>query len=250
MEDLGGGLGRSRPVSRILFPWLVARPRAATISLGRRSPDASCGLPGTRRRPKPPDRTGHPRPCLALLRVGHAWPRRSPAAPVSSYLTLSPLPGSPRAVCSLLRLPRVTTPGRYPAPCPVESGLSSPTGRVAPAGAAAWPTPPELRQSTSVHAGRPIPATSGGTVRALAGEPPEVRQPVGNGVRAGGELSWRARVPLQGRRPTGNPPETLRSCSSSRPVRCALQSDAAAALARAAQVDAHPAGSIRRGGSR
>ncbi len=33
------------------------------------------------------------------------------------------------AVCSLLRLPRVTTPGRYPAPCPAESGLSSPKGR-------------------------------------------------------------------------------------------------------------------------
>ena len=42
------GYGRSRPVSRILSPLPVARRRVATIYLGRRSPDASSGLPGTR----------------------------------------------------------------------------------------------------------------------------------------------------------------------------------------------------------
>ena len=60
-----GGAGRSRPISRILSPWLVARPRVATISLGRRSPDVSCGLPGTMS-------AGRRGPCSALLRVGHA----------------------------------------------------------------------------------------------------------------------------------------------------------------------------------
>ena len=80
------------------------------------------------------DSTGHRRPCLALLRVGFTEPPRSPEALVVSYTTVSPLPvpsdqeGHRRSVlCGTFR--RVTPPGRYPAPCPVESGLSSGTSR-------------------------------------------------------------------------------------------------------------------------
>src|SRR5690606_42130174 len=66
-------------------------------------------------------------PCLALLRVGFAEPDRLPGPLVGSYSTLSPLPVPERhrrsALCCTFR--RVTPPGSYPAPCPVESGLSS-----------------------------------------------------------------------------------------------------------------------------
>src|SRR5437879_4405048 len=64
-------------------------------------------------------------PCLALLRAGLAEPQQSPAVLVSSYLTVSPLPTLPRAVCFLWRFPRVTPGGRYPPRCPTESRLSS-----------------------------------------------------------------------------------------------------------------------------
>src|SRR5438128_1621465 len=49
------------------------------------------------------------------------------------------------AVCSLWHFPRVTPPGRYPAPCPVESGLSStrngprPPGRLLRDQFTSWP---------------------------------------------------------------------------------------------------------------
>src|SRR5206468_5068422 len=78
-------------------------------------------------------------PYLALLRVGFAEPARSPAPLVSSYLTVSPLPprhpfGHRRdgGLFSVALVRGVTPPGRYPAPCPAEPGLSS--RRVATAG--------------------------------------------------------------------------------------------------------------------
>jgi hypothetical protein len=118
---------RSRPVSRIL-----SRASAgAAISLGAALPRSSCSLPGSigRATRRPFDRA----PCLALLRVGFAEPRRSPGALVSSYLTVSPLPLL-GAVCFLWHYPRVAPPGDYPAPCPAESGLSSTRwGRGSPA---------------------------------------------------------------------------------------------------------------------
>jgi len=48
--------------------------------------------------------------CLALLLMGFTWPDRSPDPPVSSYLTVSPLPSRPNdgrawAVCFLLHFP-------------------------------------------------------------------------------------------------------------------------------------------------
>src|SRR5690606_33428059 len=110
-------------------------------------------------RPTREHRTGRPRslPYSALLRVGFTWPPPSPGTPVRSYRTLSPLPGlSPAGgrrrpcregwptlppgrlsawrsalCCTFLR---VTPTGRYPAPCPVELGLSSSaTARATPA---------------------------------------------------------------------------------------------------------------------
>ncbi len=107
----------SSPVSRIL-----CRPEgpAAAIYLG---PPLPVGLV----RPTRDVTGGPPCPCLALLPVGFAEPPRSPAALVVSYTTVSPLPvpGGHRrsALCCTFR--RVSPPGRYPAPCPVESGLSS-----------------------------------------------------------------------------------------------------------------------------
>ena len=81
-------------------------------------------------RPTRDPTAGNRRPCLALLRVGFAEPSSSPMTLVVSYTTVSPLPVAgihPRlrrsALCCTFR--RVTPPGSYPAPCPVESGLSS-----------------------------------------------------------------------------------------------------------------------------
>src|SRR4051794_15243850 len=68
-------------------------------------------------------------PYFALLPVGFAEPGRSPGLLVSSYLTVSPLPGGSlrRAVCFLWHFPYPDEPGGgcYPPPRPVESGLSS-----------------------------------------------------------------------------------------------------------------------------
>src|SRR5690349_1788532 len=68
-------------------------------------------------------------PNLALLRVGFAEPPGSPRALVRSYRTVSPLPrpagAGPRRSVFCGTFLRVTPTGRYPAPCPVESGRSS-----------------------------------------------------------------------------------------------------------------------------
>jgi hypothetical protein len=52
--------------------------------------------------------------CLALLPVGFAWPRRSPASPVVSYTAVSPLPraSSRGGILSVALCRRVTPPGR------------------------------------------------------------------------------------------------------------------------------------------
>lgn len=54
-------------------------PTWAIISLGRRSPAASCSLPGTQMR------RAASRSCLALLLMGVAWPQTLLPAPVVSY---------------------------------------------------------------------------------------------------------------------------------------------------------------------
>src|SRR5882762_6053829 len=85
-------VGRAGHLSRIL-----AR---TVIPLERRSPSASSGLPG--------DGAGHAIVPLRGLAPGSACPFR-PA----------------RAGSSLWRWPRLAAEGRYPLPCPLESGLSS-----------------------------------------------------------------------------------------------------------------------------
>ena len=92
----------------------------AIIHLGPASPPGSSSLPGAR------TERAAPRPCLALLRMGVAWPAPLLAPPVVSYTTVSPWPRTRiRGGLFLWPCPRVSPPGCYPAPCPVERGLSS-----------------------------------------------------------------------------------------------------------------------------
>ena len=66
-------------------------------------------------------------PYLALHREEFTWPRLLPTAPVSSYLTVSPITSFEAGIFSVaLVVVRLTrTPGRYPARCPMVFGLSS-----------------------------------------------------------------------------------------------------------------------------
>ncbi len=76
-----------QPISRVLFPFTVARRRAMIIPLGHRLPRASSD--STRGH-----RAGRPQASsyLVLLRMGFTKLSRSPGKLVSSYLTFSPLP--------------------------------------------------------------------------------------------------------------------------------------------------------------
>ena len=123
------------------------------IYLGRRLPDASSDLPGSRDgsgrsvgggrwRPHGSTRGAPSRPFalppyLVLLPMGFTEPGRSPGLLVSSYLAVSPLPRSRRPEATRPRrfifcgtVPirvafAVPDGGRYPPSRPVESGLSS-----------------------------------------------------------------------------------------------------------------------------
>jgi hypothetical protein len=111
-------IGETCGISRVL-----SRPKPGKIiSLGLALLRASCSLPGTRME------RAAPRPCLALLRVGFAMRPPLPearcalTAPFHPYLC--PRRGHRRfAFCGTFR--RLSPPGRYPAPCPAELGLSS-----------------------------------------------------------------------------------------------------------------------------
>ena len=75
-----------RPVSRVLFLLPVTRRQVMTIHLGPPLPTASSDQPGST--------GGQPLtlPYSVLLLMGFTWHPASPSDPVSSYLTLSPLP--------------------------------------------------------------------------------------------------------------------------------------------------------------
>jgi len=110
-------------VSRVLFPGRVAPPGVVAIHLGLPLPTASSSQPGgTDGSPLTP-------PYLALLLTGFTWHPPSPADPVSSYLTLSPLPAWAGGLLSVALFPGVAPAGRYPASYPVEPGLSSHVAR-------------------------------------------------------------------------------------------------------------------------
>ena len=111
-------------ISRVLFPSEISLRRTMIIHLGPRLLEVSSDLPESL--DGPPSALSY----SVLLRVGFTEPPASPPELVSSYLTVSPLPWEtshfPRrfAFCGTF-LP-VTRTGRYPAPCPMELGLSSP----------------------------------------------------------------------------------------------------------------------------
>ena len=97
---------------------------------GKPGGDHSSRATVTRRlkRPTRKLRTGRPQalPYSVLLRMGFTWLPVLPREPVSSYLTLSPLPPRVRrrsTFCGTFL--GVTPTGRYPASCPAEFGLSS-----------------------------------------------------------------------------------------------------------------------------
>ena len=124
-RNAGGGW-RSRPVSRILCAALTRR-RRPSVSVGR-SRARRVAVRPRRAATRKLGRAALERSLLALLRTGVAEPRRSPAALVGSYPTVSPLPlrRSAEAVCFLLPLREVAPAWLSPASCPAESGLSSP----------------------------------------------------------------------------------------------------------------------------
>ena len=106
-------------VSRVLFPGRVTPPRAMSIHLGMPLPTPSSNQPGGTSGPLLTP------PYLVLLLTGFTWHPASPPNPVSSYLTLSPLPTEAGGLLSVALFPGVTPAGRYPASRPMEPGLSS-----------------------------------------------------------------------------------------------------------------------------
>ncbi len=116
-----------RPVSRILYPDGIG---TVVIYLAPALPPGSCGQPGGAAGHRRPERSGHA-PLFGLAPGGVYQRPVSPQDLVRSYRTVSPLPvprtcrGHRRTgLCGTRR--RLAAPGRYPAPCPAESGLSSP----------------------------------------------------------------------------------------------------------------------------
>ena len=120
----------SKPaVSRVLFPREVARTRVAIIPLGRALPRGSSDLTREDSAGPAAQRSRDAPPLFGLAPGGVCRAALVTESAVRSYRTVSPLPYSvARARRSLLcgTFLRVTSTGRYPAPCPVEPGLSSP----------------------------------------------------------------------------------------------------------------------------
>ena len=133
------GKCRSRPVSRILSAFAMGALAGAhaTASDDHSSRPGllagSSDLPGglgraVRRAPLPAPTP----PYLVLLRAGFCLPPTLPparcalTAPFHPYLAAPLGPGGRYVFCATVR--QVALPGRYPAHCPSEFGLSSPSG--------------------------------------------------------------------------------------------------------------------------
>ena len=125
-----------KPVSRILSAVVRHSPLRATHSgLRRDNHSSSPGIAAGIKQPTRRLRTGRPQapPYLVLLRAGFCLP---PTLPEARCALTAPfhhcLPRSPKRradvrlciFCATVR--QVTLPGRYPAHCPMEFGLSSP----------------------------------------------------------------------------------------------------------------------------
>jgi len=125
--------GPSRPVSRVLYPACAAGPM--TIYLVPRLPV------GSSNQPEDLGRAASTSSYLVLLLAGFAQPAGHPAAGelLPHLFTLTPVEPGRFGLCGTFR--RVSPPGRYPAPCPAEPGLSSPRSRH---GAATRPANPLL----------------------------------------------------------------------------------------------------------
>jgi len=140
---------RSGPLSRVLS-WTI-------ISLGRRLLDGSSNLPGrwtkrtVSRRQTVASLTNYALLGLASGGVYRAEPvTRSAGALLPHRFTLTssrPVQGKPSTRQNVWRytfcgtIPVLADGGRYPPPCPVKPGLSSPSGSELPLTAIVWPTP-------------------------------------------------------------------------------------------------------------
>ena len=131
------GKDRSGPVSRVLS--------RAAISLGRRLPAASSDLPGRVCEPDQLATVSRTSPYAVLLPVGFAEQAGHPVcwcaltAPFHPYRETE----ASRRFTFCCTFPVLADGGRYPPPCPVEPGLSSPKQprprRTAAFAAATWP---------------------------------------------------------------------------------------------------------------
>ena len=124
-KDISFFRGPDKPVSRVLYPSDTGR--TVTIYLGWRLPATSSDLP------QGCNEAGRPLPCYSVLhRMGFArhrcHHRSGELLPRHFTLTL-PTASRGRAVCfcCTFRMHRFSPahPGRYPASCPAELGLSS-----------------------------------------------------------------------------------------------------------------------------
>jgi hypothetical protein len=116
----------SRPVSRLLFP--RASPGVAAIHLGPALPPASCGPPGDSAGPA--SAAASPRPVRPLFDLAPGGVYRADRSPGRWCALTAPFhpcrpagAGRRSALCGTVL--RVAPTGGWPAPCPVEAGLSS-----------------------------------------------------------------------------------------------------------------------------
>ena len=111
----------SRTISRVLYHSALAGGMATVIPLGAQLPVPSSNLPGNHR-------SGRSVSLLGLASNGACLACRVATAAGGLLHHPFTLTVMKTAVCSLLRLPKITLPGCYPAFRPVKPGLSSPRG--------------------------------------------------------------------------------------------------------------------------